>query len=164
MKYIKHEKGEIHLQKLKGRFWAISIPLHIAVKTDEGWLLFDFKEGYKTDLGSIPQRLLGIVDNGSGNLDLLAFYLVHDAIYGGNFKSQKFADNLLFQMMEELSEEDPKGEQDDTFVLDPWDRYLAKLALWWGGADNYKRTEEELIQFRKTITFNHSDKSKRGIK
>ncbi len=164
MKYIKHEKGEIHLQKLKGRFWAISRPLHIGIKVDEGWLLFDFKEGYKTDLGSIPQRLLGIVDNGSGNLDLLSFYLVHDAIYGGNFKSQKFADDLLFQMMDELNEQDPEGEQDDTFVLDPWDRYLAKIALWWSGADNYEKTDLQIIDFKKNITFSHSDKSKRGIK
>ena len=141
MKIIKVTHGVITLTKLSGRDWELDKPLKITIQTkSSGRLIFDIKSGFKTDLGSVPKRVQGIVGNGSNNEGALIAYVLHDVLYRTNYIAKKTADKFLLHML--------KGH-----LQDRWDRYLAYWSVKFCGHAAYEHTNEELRDARKFVKF-----------
>jgi hypothetical protein len=91
----------IVLQKFDGSMWLLAEPLTIRVELrgSSGVLEMTAKRGWLTDLGSVPRRLKGIVDDGSEDETCLAAYLFHDAAYAINFPHRERADLILLETL-----------------------------------------------------------------
>ena len=146
MKIERTEFGEIVLKKLDSSLLEYWEELCSYVKTDEGYHRYKVYKGRKTDLGSIPNRAKGLVNDGTADDDLLNAYLIHDENYKCHYMSKSKADDLLFKMMK-----DCKG-------VDSWDRYIVKYALKWFGGSSYNKPSSEVIQNRALSEYKWSAK------
>lgn len=73
----------------------IMISFHIG---DKHRAVFDFRPGYPTDFGSVPERLRGLVDN--DDIHMRDGFLCHDLLYnikgaGGKYLSFEWAQKIM---------------------------------------------------------------------
>jgi len=93
-------EAPIPLAKTKdGKLWTFLKAYKIEVFTNWGVFKFNFKAGYFTDLGSVPQIAQCVISNGSDDADKLIAYVVHDALYGCHGLEFETANELLRQML-----------------------------------------------------------------
>jgi hypothetical protein len=120
----------IPISKDKGIYWIATKDFGISVLVDGLWENFKFEEGTKTDLGSVPKRLQGIVNNGSGDDVALAIYLCHDNGYATHKRRRAWYDELL-----------KVGLGSSSVIMDAWDSCLAWFAVHVGGAGPWKKRD-----------------------
>lgn len=88
------------LKKLtKKDHWAVATFWECKLKLEVGVMRITIREGWETDLASIPRLLRGLVDNGSGELGVLVGALVHDALYSTHYLSKETADKLFLGIL-----------------------------------------------------------------
>lgn len=74
--------------------WAVDVVLK-----GEGAVRIEIAAGYWTDLASVPKKLRGTFDNGSGEFGVLIASQVHDALYSTHYLSKDFADTIFREML-----------------------------------------------------------------
>lgn len=74
--------------------WVVEI-----VFKRDGVLRLEIAEGYWTDLASVPKKLRGTFDNGSGEFGILIASQVHDALYSTRYLSKSFADTIFRELL-----------------------------------------------------------------
>jgi len=109
----------IPLGKIEGKDWVFIDDWSASILVDGLWENFYFLKGAITDLGSVPTKLQGIVNNGSSGLFALIFFLFHDNCYVTKQRNRRWSDELL-----------RAGLADDACkVMDSWDSSLVYYSL-----------------------------------
>jgi len=119
----------MHLEKDAGKFWSFATDTAISLRIDGLWENFNFAKGTKTDLGSVPLKMQGIVNNGSNDDLALAIFLCHDCGYSCHERSRSWYDDMLHEGL------DLKKIK----VMDAWDGALAWIAVHFCGGKAWKQ-------------------------